>query len=149
MKKLLLFLLVLVSFTACKKGENEIDPKNPAEAVAGSYNLTSFRFVSGTDEVDLPKMPYTQNGQTISGTVVLAAKSEETVTFTLTLKATGQKNQSIDIDNVEVKADGGAYGLYVDNQLVADADGDKIIFYLEEKDAQTNEKVELKFTASK
>ncbi|GAB2569098.1 carbohydrate-binding protein [Spirosoma areae] len=149
MKTLILFLLVLVSFTACKKGENDVNPQKAAEAVAGTYTLTSFRYASGSDVINLPKMPYTQGGQTVSGTVKLSPTSEENVTLTLTLKVTGEQDQSIDIDNVEVKKTSEAYGLYVDNQLVADVDGNNIIFNLNETDPQTKETLELKFTAKK
>lgn len=149
MKKLLLFLLVSVAFGACKKSENDINPRKPAEAVEGIYKLTSFYYASGSDEIDLPRMPYTQSGQTISGTVRLAASSDDYVTLMLTLKVTGQKDSSIDIDNVEVQKTSEAYGLYVDGELVADADGDNIIFNLSETDAQSGESLALKFNASK
>lgn len=149
MKKILLFLFVTLAAGACIKGHKDIAPQNPADAVAGLYNLTSFRYVSGSDQINLPKMPYTQNGQTASGTVKLAAAASDQVTLTLTLKVTGQKDSSVDIDHVTVKKTSEAYGLYVDDQLVADADGRTIIFNLAETDPQTKEKLELKFTAGK
>ncbi|GAB3957620.1 hypothetical protein GCM10028805_50660 [Spirosoma harenae] len=149
MKKLLLFLLVSVAFSACKKGENDINPRKPAQAVEGSYKLTSFYYAAGSDEIDLPRMPYTQGGQTISGTVRLTSTSDDNVTLTLTLKVTGQKDSSIEIDNVEVQKSSEAYGLYVDGELVADADGNNIIFNLSETDVQSGETLALKFNASK
>ncbi|QDK80383.1 hypothetical protein EXU85_17945 [Spirosoma sp. KCTC 42546] len=149
MKKLILFLCILLAFSACKKGENDIAPKKPADAVAGTYTLTSFRYASGSDAINLPKMPYTQSGQTISGTVQLTSTSEETVSLTLTLKITGQQNSTIDIDNIEVRKTSEAYGLYLDGELVADADGNNIIFNVSETDAQTGESLELKFNATK
>ncbi|WP_460943092.1 putative periplasmic lipoprotein [Spirosoma daeguense] len=149
MKKLILFLFVTLTFAACKKEEDKIEPQNAAEVVAGSYQLTSFRYVGGTDEIDLPKLPITQSGTTVSGTVVLDPTSEDNVTLTLTLKATGQQDASIDISNVEVRKRGKVYGLYVDGQQVADADGDNIIFNLSETDARSGETLELKFNAKK
>lgn len=149
MKKLILFFCILLAFSACKKGENDIAPKKPADAVAGTYTLTSFRYASGSDAINLPKMPYTQSGQTISGTVKLTPTSEETISVTLTLKVTGQQNSTIDIDNIDVKKTSEAYGLYLDGELVADADGDNIIFNVSETDAQTGEVLELKFNATK
>jgi hypothetical protein len=94
-------------------------------------------------------MPYTVNGQTLSGTVKLTPTSADNVTLTLTLKVTGEQDSAIDIDNVEVKKRGNGYGLYVDDELVADADGDNIIFNLDETDAQTGESLQLKFNAQK
>ncbi|MVM30521.1 hypothetical protein GO755_10795 [Spirosoma sp. HMF4905] len=149
MKKLILFLCVTLAFSACKKGENDIAPENPADAVAGTYTLTSFYYAAGSDEIDLPKMPYSQSGQTISGTVKLAATSQDHITLTLILKVTGQTDSSIDIDNIQVKKTSEAYGLYLDGELVADADGDNIIFNVSETDAQTNEPIALKFNAKK
>lgn len=149
MKKLILFLFITLAFSACKKGENDVTPQKPANAVAGNYSLTSFYYNDGSTEIDPPKMPYTVNGQTLSGTVRLTPTSETNVTLTLTLKVTGQKDSSIDIDNVEVKKTSEAYGLYVDNELVADADGSNIIFNLNETDPQTGESLELKFNAKK
>ena len=148
MKKAILFLFVVLAFNACKK-EDDVKPKDPAQAVAGKYNLTSFRYASGSDVINLPKMPYTQNGSTISGTVELKPNSTDEVTLTLTLNVTGQQPESIDIDQVEVKKTSEAYGLYVDNQLVADADGNNVIFNLSETDPNTGEKLELKFVANK
>ncbi|GAB4025470.1 hypothetical protein [Spirosoma gilvum] len=149
MKTLILFVGFVLIFSACKKGDNDVNPRKPAEAVAGSYKLTSFYYAAGTDEIDLPKLPYSQGGQTISGTVRLTATDDDHVTMTLTLKATGQQDASIDIDNVEVQKSSEAYGLYVDGELVADADGGSIIFNLSETDAQSGESLALKFNASK
>ncbi|GAB3700576.1 hypothetical protein GCM10027592_27660 [Spirosoma flavus] len=149
MKTILLFFVVALTFTACKKSETDIEPENAADVVAGNYKLSSFRYAAGTDEIDLPKLPLTQSGKTISGTVSLDATSEDNVTMTLTLKATGSQDASIDIDNVEVKKRGKVYGLYVDGEQVADADGDNIIFNLNEEDPSTGETLELKFTAAK
>lgn len=149
MKTLILFVLVTLSFSACKKGENDVNPQKPAEAVGGMYKLTSFYYASGADELDLPKLPYTQSGQTISGTVNLIPTSDDHLTLTLTLKATGENDSSIDIDNIDVQKTSEAYGLYLDGQLVADADGNTIIFNVSETDAQTGESVALKFNASK
>lgn len=150
MKKLLLFLFALTVFGACKKTENDVQPQSPAKAVAGTYTLTSFRYVSGSDEINLPKMPYTQSGQTISGTVKLSPGSDDDhVSFSLVLKVTGEQDSNIDIDQVEVRKTSEAYGLYVDGDLVADADGDNIIFSLSETDPQTKESLSLNFVAKK
>ncbi|GAB3319106.1 hypothetical protein GCM10027299_11340 [Larkinella ripae] len=149
MKTLVLFLFALLVFGACKKTENDPQPQNPADVVAGTYTLSSFRYESGSDQINLPTMPYTQNGQTISGTVKLSPNSEDNVTLTLTLKATGQQDATIDINQVEVRKTSEAYGLYVDGELVADADGDNIIFNLSETDPQTKESLALVFIAKK
>lgn len=148
MKKIILLLLVTLAFGACKKVENDVEPQGVAEAVAGKYTLNSFRYAAGSDVINLPKMPYTQNGQTISGTVELRPTSDNDVRLTLTLNVTGQQPESIDIDQVEVKQRGKVYGLYVDGDLVADADGKSLIFNLSET-AQSGETLELKFVAAK
>ncbi len=149
MKKLILFLLVTLAFSACKKGDKDIVPQNPADIVAGTYALTSFYYNDGSTELNPPRMPYTQSGKTLSGTVVLNPTAQDNVTLTLTLKATGEQDESIDIDNVEVKKRSNVYGLYIDDELVADADGSNIIFNLDERDAQTGESLQLKFNAKK
>lgn len=149
MKNLLFLLFALLTLGACKKSGNEPKPQKPAEAVAGTYTLTSFRYVSGDDEINLPRLPYTQNGQTVTGTVRLDPVSDDHVTLSLTLKITGQQDANIDIDQVEVQKTSEAYGLYVDGERVADADGDDLIFNISETDPQTNESLALSFVANK
>ena len=148
MKKIILLLLITLAFGACKKVENDVEPESVADAVAGNYKMTSFWYAAGSDVINLPKMPYTQNGQTISGTVKLSPNNDDEVTLTLTLNVTGQQPESIDIDRVEVQKRGKVYGLFVDGEQVADADGQRIIFNLSET-AQSGEKLELKFGAEK
>ncbi|WP_373513637.1 hypothetical protein [Persicitalea sp.] len=126
MKKLIVFLFVVSAFTACKTKDPV--PKTPAEAVAGTYNLTSFKFGSGADVLDIPKMPFTQAGKTISGTIDLTKVADDMVDMEITLKFTGDQPETLDLEGLEVRKKGEAYGLYVDGELVADADGQNIIF---------------------
>lgn len=149
MKKLILFLLVALTFSACKKGDQDIAPQKSADAVAGTYTLTSFYYLDSSTEIKPPTMPYTEKGQTLSGAVKLTPTSQDHVTLTITLKLTGKQDSSIDIDNVQVKKTSEAYGLYLDDELVADADGKYIIFNVSETDAQTGESLQLKFNAKK
>ncbi|MPR32578.1 hypothetical protein [Salmonirosea aquatica] len=148
MKKLLVFLFVATAFAACKKND-DVTPKNPADAVAGTYALTSFRFVQGTDDLNLPQLPFSQAGQTISGTLELSPTSTDEVTLTVTLKITGEAPESFDIDGVEVRKSSEAYSLYVEGELVADADGQNVIFSYSETDPQTQETTSLSFVAKK
>lgn len=143
MKKLLILLFVPLAFTACKK-DSDPTPQSPADAVTGRYALASFRYNDGTDELDLPKLPATANGITASGTVELTkATGENLVNMRLTLKVTGEKDGTVDIEDIEVRASGKVYGLFIDGTRVADADGDNLIFNVSEG-GQT-----LAFTATK
>ena len=147
MKKLVVFLFVVTAFGACKKKDPE--PKDPAQAVAGSYALSSFTFLEGTDGIDLPKLPVKNNGQTLSGKVELSPTSLGMVTMTLSLELTGEKPESFDVEDIEVKEKSGGYGLYIDDELVADADGQNIIFNYSETDPQTKEVSIFKFVGKK
>ncbi|MGM9511519.1 hypothetical protein ACS5NO_27530 [Larkinella sp. GY13] len=150
MKTLLLFLLVTLTFTACKKDDNEVAPAKPAEAVAGTYNLKSFYYVSGDDRINLPTLPYTQNGQTVSGTASLTPQTtDDQVTLRLTLKITGSDDQSIELKNLTVQQNGSGYDLTAGNQTIASSDGKKMNLAISETDPTTKETSELKFTAEK
>lgn len=147
MKKLLVFLFVVTAFASCKKKDPE--PKDPAKAIAGTYNLSSFTLLEGQDGFDLRKLPIKQNGQTISATAEVTPTDVGVVTITLTLKATGEKPESFDLEDIEVRERGGNYGLYVDDDLVADATGKDIIFNYSETDSQTRTVTVLKFVGKK
>lgn len=147
MKKLLILLVLLVSFSACKK-EKDVEPETLSARVAGTYELKSFRYKDKDNNVNIDKMPATQNGRTASGTVVLRENGDDQVDMKLTLKVTGNDDASIDIDGMEVQEAGKALGLFIDGTRVADADGSSIIFNISETD-QSGQRVEFAFTAQR
>ena len=150
MKKLIVFLFVVSAFASCKKKE-EVKPQEPAQAVAGTYTLNSFRLTTGGETLDLPKLPTKLNdGSTVSGTVTLTPESGTTdqVSMVLALEVDGKKDET-DFGTVEVRKTSEGYGLYADNELVADADGTTIIFNYSEYNSQTKETSELAFVAKK
>jgi hypothetical protein len=143
MKKLILFVLVALTFSACKKGENEVNPQNPADAVAGRYKLSSFSLQQGSQRISLPG-----NGQSLNGTAELTKASQEGyVKLTLTVN----NNQVIDdSDNfeLEVRKTSEAYGLFDGSDQYADVDGNNIIFSLSGTD-NNNQQVALSFVGKK
>ncbi|GHB76269.1 hypothetical protein [Persicitalea jodogahamensis] len=147
MKKLIVLLFVVSAFTSCKTKDPE--PRTAAEAVSGTYDLTSFKFGSGADILDIPKMPFTQSGKTISGTIGLIRVADDTVDMKITLEFTGEQPESFDLDGLEVRKKSEGYGLYIDGELVADADGQNIIFDYSEIDADTGATIVLRFIAEK
>ncbi len=147
MKKLLVFLFVVTAFASCKKKDPE--PKDPAKAVAGTHTLSSFTLLENNDGLDLPKLPLKSNGQTLSGTVEVTPREVGMVDMTITLNFTGEQPESFDLEDIEVREKSGGYGLYVDDDLVADADGQNIIFNYSERDAQTGVATVLKFVGKK
>ncbi|MGV3558852.1 hypothetical protein [Larkinella arboricola] len=156
MKKVLLFLFVLIAFAACKKDNNDPQPDEkpvatPAEKVAGTYKLSSFHFIEGANEVELPTLPLVEGGKTVaSGTAKMTKKSDGKVGLDLSLFIEGEGNVSLLEDQViEVREVGSNFGLYVDGQRIGDADGGFIIFNISEKDPDTGEELKLAFNAKK
>lgn len=73
MKKLILLLFVISSFSACKKDQDDVTPRGTAGAVLGTYELTSFMYRDGQNpDLVIPTMPVVQQGKkTYFGTVEL------------------------------------------------------------------------------
>ena len=153
MKKIVLFLLVLGAFAACKK-ENDPKPDKPVEPaakVAGSYKLSSFHFINGADEVELEKLPVVEGGKTVaSGTAKITKKTDGKVTMDLTLFIEGEGNISVVEDlEFEVRESGKNFGLYAaGGDRIGDADGDFIIFNVSGK-TEAGDELMLAFNANK
>ncbi len=146
MKKLIVFLFVVTTFGACKK--KEVVTQEPEQAVARTYTLNSFRYTAGGVGIDLNKVPgKLPNGSTLSGTVTLTPEpgTPDEVSMVLTLKVTGEKADDTDFGTVEVRKTSEGYGLYVDDELIADADSKNIISNYSETNPETEEKTVLIF----
>lgn len=154
MKTLLLLLFTVVSFTACKKNAATVDPQ-PATSLAdkfvGTYTLSSFRYTDTDSQVnvDLPTLPMTTNGKTVSGTVNLMKKTDTTVDVKFLMKGTGVNDFKLDIPDLEVRKVGSAYGLFSDDTRIADVEGTVIIFSLVETDKQTKGRTEMVYIAKR
>ncbi|KAB7731145.1 hypothetical protein F5984_10060 [Rudanella paleaurantiibacter] len=144
MKHLIAFLLIAFAFTACKK-ETDIEPAPLADRFAGTYKLSSFRYVDDTQKLEFPTLPMTANGTTISGKVTLTKKSDKTLDMTFLLTATGMDDESVTFEGVEVRQVGSEYGLFAEGSRIADVDGSSIIFNYTE----SNPKLEMAFVARK
>ncbi|MGA0559463.1 hypothetical protein ACO2Q8_22585 [Larkinella sp. VNQ87] len=153
MKKLLVFLFVLVSVVACKKdGDPKPDqPAEPADKVAGTYKLSSFHFIQGGNEVELPTLPLVEGGKTVaSGTVKVTKKTDGKATLDLSLFIEGEGTVDLLEDlAIEVKPSGSNYGLYAGGDRIGDADGGFIIFNISGKDPDTGDELKLAFNAKK
>ena len=119
MKKLLFFLFGLLVLASCKK-KDDAQPQTPAQVVAGQYNLTTY-----SDGKQTVNLPFTANGQTLSGTVLLAAVAgqDAKVDITITVKVTGQTDQSQTETGVLVQAASSGYNLVSGTQQIGTADG--------------------------
>ncbi|MEZ0609948.1 hypothetical protein ACAW74_15635 [Fibrella sp. WM1] len=152
MKKLLLVFFALISFTACKK-DKEITPKPTALAdkFVGTYKLNSFRFIDTQSQInlDLPTLPLTKDGQTISGTVALVKKTDTTVDMNFKLKSSDTEDFAFDIADLEVRQVGSEYGLFVDGLRVADVEGSVVIFNFSETDPTTKARYEMAYVAKR
>lgn len=146
MKKCLLLLFVVLSFTACKPKKDEVKPKSPASEVAGTYRMTSFRYQTKDkdDELIIPTLPVVQQGKiTYSGEVELTEVSDPNqVNLVVRLDFDGQ-SESVDFENVEVKKSGSKYTLLSDGDQVATVSGSTLSFDVESSDAR------LAFTAKR
>ena len=153
MNKLLLLLFAVLSFTACKKNAI-VDPQpttSLADKFAGTYALSSFRYTDTDSQVnvDLPTLPMTNNGNTVSGTVSLVKKTDTTVDMRFLMKATGATDFKLDLPDLEVRKVGSEYGLFSDDTRIADVEGTIIIFNYSETDQQTKGKTEMAYIAKR
>ncbi|MBO0953059.1 membrane lipoprotein lipid attachment site-containing protein [Fibrella forsythiae] len=147
MKKMVLFLVFVLTLTACKK-ETDIKPTPAlADKFAGSYQLNSFRFTGGGTELDLPTLPVSGNGQSVSGAVTLVKVAGAKLALELVIKATGANDYKLQLENLEVKQIGAEYGLFSNNQRIADVDGTALIFNVSETDPTTKETIAVAFVA--
>lgn len=152
MKKLLLLLFAVISFTACKKS-NEIDPqpKALADKFAGTYTLSSFRYIDTEENVnlDMPTLPLTDNGNTASGTVSLVKKTDKTVDMIFLLKITGADDFKQTIEDLEIRQVGSEYGLFYEGKRIADVEGTIVIFNYSDTDPDTKARQEMTFIAKR
>ncbi|MFD1141606.1 hypothetical protein ACFQ4C_10825 [Larkinella insperata] len=160
MKKVFIFLFALVAFTACKKDINDPQPNDPqpnepvetpAGIVAGTYKLTSFHFIQGANEIEMPTLPLVESGKTVaSGTAKMAKKSDGKVVLDLNLFIEGEGTVAlIEKLEVEVRKSGSNYGLYAGGDRIGDADGGFIIFNVSGTDSSTGDELKLAFHAKK
>ena len=150
MQRFLLFLFVLVSVAACKKPQDaDPQPKSLADRFAGTYTLTSFRYLDTSDQsnYNFPELPLTKDGTTLSGTVTLVKKSDTRLDLKLLLKATGADDSESNIPNLEARQVGSEYGLFANDVRVADVEGSMIIFNFSQTDPQTQARLEMAFNA--
>ncbi|MFD1141583.1 hypothetical protein ACFQ4C_10710 [Larkinella insperata] len=115
MKKVLIFLFALVTFAACKKDTEkaEVTPKDPASAIAGKYNLSSFSLENdGETALEYRRLPVTEDGVTVSAIATVEKIADGKVSLVLLLKATGEQDRELDLSEYEVRANGSTYGLY-------------------------------------
>lgn len=145
MKKHLLLLFVVLSVTACKLiKKEEVKPKNSASEVAGTYRMTSFRYQTDDDELNIPALPVVQQGRTTySGVVELTQASDpDQVNMVVRLDFEGQ-TESADFANLSVKESGSGYTLLSDGEPVATVSGSTLNFDIRSTD------VRLAFTAKR
>ncbi|GAB3252738.1 hypothetical protein GCM10027347_12050 [Larkinella harenae] len=149
MKQVLIFLFTLVVVAACKKTEPEVEPKDPASAVAGTYALSSFSYTAGGESiVDYPKLPVTQKGVTVSASAKVEKTGSETVLLVLLLKATGEQEKELDLGEYTIKESGKTYGFYTDNGTqIAEISAGQLIY--EASGTSDGEPVEIVFEAKK
>ncbi|GAA4451010.1 hypothetical protein GCM10023189_12480 [Nibrella saemangeumensis] len=156
MKKLVVLLFVALSLGACKETtpidpQPEPAPEKPAATnVIGSYKISSFRFANKSVELSLPTLPMVQGGKTVaSGTVVLKQYKTKQVDLLFSLKREGYEDIDFTLDALDVKAVGKVYGIYLEGDHIADADGSNIIFDMSDYDQRTKERITLTFVAKK
>lgn len=144
MKNYLLLLFVVLSFTACKPNKDEVKPKSLAGEVAGTYKMTSFRYQTKDDDLNIPTLPVVQQGKTTySGAVELTeAADPDQVNLVLSIDFDGQR-ETLDFEDLEVKKSGSKYTLLSDGDQVATISGSTLSFDVQSSDAR------LAFTAKR
>ena len=130
MKNLLLLLCFVSALSACKK---DPDPEaDAASKVAGTYQMTSV-----TQNGVAVSLPLSQSGVTLSGIVVATRKEANTVTIALTLKQTGQADQTGGGDLTLAKS-GNSYDLMDGTTKVGTADGTNLTLSVSDGSGQSS-----------
>lgn len=144
MKKLILFLLVTLAFSACKKETDAIKPNSPAATIAGTYTLSELKYQDADGTQIIPQLPVVEKGKTTyAGTVELSeATDPNQVNFSLDLLYAGQP-ESLELEDVDVQGSGSKYTLLVDSEKIATISGNTLSF-----DVSTDD-FRLAFTAKK
>lgn len=138
MKKLLFFLCVTLTLSACKKEQDDITPRGTASEVAGTYELTTFRFQNNDDDLNIPKMPVIQQGkQTYFGSVELTEATDPDQTqMVLKLTLDSQAFDDIAFGEVDVEKSGTKYNLLSDGQKIGSISGSTLQFDIQTTDAR-------------
>lgn len=112
MKKLFSILAILIFLAGCSKKDDAVAP-DAGSAVAGTYNVSRLEVdAAGTANDSKLALPVTNAGITVSATINATRKTEKTIGLLLTLKITGQPDDSDDFGEVEVRANGSNYDLF-------------------------------------
>ncbi|GAB3560294.1 hypothetical protein [Spirosoma fluminis] len=145
MKTLFLLLVVTLASTACKKDADNVKPQGTAGAVIGTYTLSSFRYQTQDDELNIPTLPVVQNGKkTYYGTVKLTESTDPNkAQMTLQLTFDSKALDAIDFEEIDVEKNGSRYELVYDGETLATISGNTLKF-----DVQTQE-ARMAFTASR
>lgn len=145
MKTLFFFLCLTFTISACKKGDDTITPQGTAGAVIGTYQLSSFRYQTQDDELNIPTLPVVQNGKrTYFGSVELTeATDPNKANMVLKLTFDSKKLDDLDFDEVDVEKSGSRYSLLYDGETIGTISGNTLKF-----DVQTQE-ARMAFTATR
>ncbi|MFC5409451.1 hypothetical protein ACFPMF_09045 [Larkinella bovis] len=154
MKSIFIFLFALLTIVACKK-DNTTDPEpeqpaGPAARVTGTYTLSSFHFINGGNEIELPTLPLVESGKTVaSGTAKITKKTDGKATLDLTLFIEGEGRTLLEGLEIDVKESGKVYGLYAEGERIGDCDGGFLIFNVGGTDPDTGDELKLAFNGKK
>ena len=130
MKKILLLLCITLATGACKKGQDNVKPAGTAGDVIGKYTLTSFRYQTKDNDLNIPTMPVVQQGkQTYFGSTDLAAATDPNkATMVLHLTLDNRAIDDIDLGEVDVQKSGSSYTLLSDGTKFATISGSTMQF---------------------
>lgn len=145
MKRRLYLLFAILLLADCSQDKNA-DPEPTPAAVAGRYTLTSLQR-NGTEVTNLPSLPSTQDGITVSGVVELTPVpgQNDRTQIALTLKAMGQDDIALPLDDIQLQRQDQGYELLTNGQVVGGVHGNTITG----QNPQTNEILEFAFTGNK
>ncbi len=129
MQKLILFLVVLVAFAACKK-DNDVAPADPAAAVAGTYVVSRIALDGPGTAADVDeKYPETVNGITYASELIVnqTANTTDRISFVVKVKETGEDDyEFITAEDIEVRRNGSNYDLYFRTVKIGTATGSNV-----------------------
>ena len=131
MKTLFLIVISVLTFSACTKQDSAAVQPDRARKMAGTYQIDQLTFQTGSEPAISIPLPLQLNGQpALAASINITRKSEnvvdQTVAFVLNKAAFPAdidpgllKDESYNVENLEIRDNGAGYDLYVNGDKLA------------------------------
>ncbi|AQG78167.1 hypothetical protein [Spirosoma montaniterrae] len=161
MKALYIFVLSVLTFTACNRQNDAAVQPDRARRMAGTYQISLLTMQAGSQPSVSVPMPLQYNGQPLlSGAITITRKSENRVDATVAMTVNKSaipanvdpalvQDQSYTSENLEIRDNGTGYDLFVDGDKIARFDDNTFTIQRVVANPQTGETYNVGLQAKK